>query len=55
MKPYVVIDTNVMVSALLSKHTDTATVLVMNAVTDGLMTPLYHRDILDEYDKVLRR
>ena len=55
MKPYVVIDTNVMVSALLSKHADTATVLVMNAVTDGLITPLYHRDIIDEYDRVLHR
>ena len=55
MSFFVVIDTNVMVSALLSKHADSATVLVMNAVTDGLVTPLYHRDILAEYDRVLHR
>ena len=55
MKFLVVIDTNVFVSALLSKHSDTATVLVLRALLGGLITPLYHPDILEEYDEVLHR
>ena len=46
MKICAVIDTNVIVSALLSKHDDSATVQVFNAVPDGTVTPLYHKDIL---------
>ena len=55
MKYYAVIDTNVLISALLSKNEDAATVKVMDAVFDGRIVPLYHPDILDEYDKVLHR
>ena len=55
MKICAVIDTNVLVSALLSKHDDSATVRVLNAVLDGTVTPLYHKDILEEYDEVLHR
>ena len=35
MNYLVVIDTNVLISALLSKHSDAATVQVLNAVFDG--------------------
>ena len=55
MKICAVIDTNVIVSALLSKHDDSATVRVLNAVLDGTVTPLYHKDILAEYEEVLHR
>lgn len=52
---YAVIDTNVLVSALLTKNRDSATVKVYYAISDGLITPLYHRDIIKEYEDVLRR
>ena len=52
---YAVIDTNVLISALLSKNSTSATVKVYDAIADGLLTPLYHRDILQEYEEVLRR
>jgi uncharacterized protein len=52
---YAVIDTNVFISALLSKRTDTATVRVLDSVLDGTIIPLYHKEILAEYDEVLHR
>lgn len=52
---FAVTDTNVLVSALLSKRADTATVRVLDAMFDGIIVPLYHEDILPEYDEVLRR
>lgn len=52
---YVVIDTNVFISALLSKRADAATVRVLEAMFDGKIVPLYHNDILVEYDEVLHR
>lgn len=55
MKYCAVLDTNVLVSALLSKHSNAATVQVLNAVFDGRLLPLYHEDILAEYEEVLRR
>lgn len=39
MNYLVVIDTNVLISALLSKHNDAATVRVLNAVFDGKIIP----------------
>ena len=52
---YAVIDTNVFVAALLTRNNDSATVKVYEAIADGLITPLYHKDILDEYKEVLSR
>ena len=52
---YAVIDTNVFISALLSKRADAATVRVLEAKFDGKIVPLYHNDILAEYDEVLHR
>lgn len=52
---YAVIDTNVFVAALLTKNNDSATVKVYDAIADGLITPLYHKDILEEYAEVLSR
>lgn len=55
MKYYAVIDTNVLISALLSKNVNSATLKVLDAVFDGIIIPLYHQDILAEYDEVLHR
>ncbi|MGN0203251.1 MAG: putative toxin-antitoxin system toxin component, PIN family [Coprococcus sp.] len=55
MKYCAVIDTNVLISALLSKRDDAATVRVINEIMGGRITPLYHKDILAEYDEVLHR
>lgn len=55
MEIYAVIDTNVLLSALLSKNEDSATVKVLDAVFEGKIIPLYHQDILIEYNEVLHR
>ena len=55
MKVFAVIDTNVLISALITKNEAAATVQVLDAVFSGIITPLYHRDILLEYDEVLHR
>ena len=52
---YAVIDTNVFVAALLTRNSDSSTVKVYEAISDGLITPLYHKEILDEYVEVLSR
>ena len=54
-KYYAVVDTNVLISALLSKKDDAATVQVLRAMLSGRFTPLYHEDILAEYEEVLHR
>lgn len=55
MQYHAVIDTNVFVSALLSKQADAATVRVLDAMLDGKIVPLYHKDMLTEYEEVLHR
>ena len=55
MKIYAVIDTNVIVSALLSRYDDTATVVLMRKVITGEVIPIYNESILDEYKTVLNR
>lgn len=55
MKYLVVIDTNVIVSALLSKHKDAATVQVLEALFDRKIIPIYNDEILEEYTQVLHR
>lgn len=52
---YAVIDTNVLVSALLSSHDDAATVLVVGKLFSGEVIPLFNDEILREYNEVLRR
>jgi putative PIN family toxin of toxin-antitoxin system len=52
---YAVIDTNVLVSALLSSHDDAATVLVVGKLFSGEVIPLFSDEILQEYGEVLRR
>ena len=50
---YAVIDTNVFISALLSKRADSATVRVLEAMFDGKIVPLYHEEILAEMMEII--
>ena len=52
---YVVFDTNVIVSAMVSHNPNAATVKVVEAISLGKIVPLYNGDILAEYDDVLHR
>lgn len=54
-KCYAVLDTNVLVSALLGASRMSIPTLVMKAVTDGLLIPLYNDEIINEYREVLTR
>ena len=55
MKLYAVIDTNVLVSSLLSKNPASATRRVVDAIAGGRLIPLYDRTMMDEYLDVLCR
>jgi putative PIN family toxin of toxin-antitoxin system len=55
MTYYAVIDTNVLVSALISSHDDAATVLVVEKIFSGEVIPLFNDEIIKEYNDVLRR
>ena len=52
---YAVIDTNVIVASLLTKHHDSATVRVMDAVYSGKVVPILNEEIISEYRDVLHR
>jgi probable toxin-antitoxin system toxin component, PIN family len=52
---YVVIDTNVIVSALITKNPNAATTRVLELALMGEIVPLYDQDVLDEYLEVLTR
>ena len=54
-KCYVVVDTNVLVSALLSKHKDAATVQVFHRLFDEDVCLLYSEATMGEYIDVLSR
>lgn len=55
MKCYAVVDTNVIVSALITKNPDSPPRRIFRAMFTGEIIPLYHEDILAEYEEVLRR
>ncbi|MGN0832261.1 MAG: putative toxin-antitoxin system toxin component, PIN family, partial [Kiritimatiellia bacterium] len=52
---YAVIDTNVIVASLKTRHHDSATARVMDAVYSGQVKPLVNDEILAEYKEVLNR
>ena len=52
---YAVFDTNVLVSALMSRRADSPTVALLDYVLDGRIILLYNEEILNEYDDVLHR
>ena len=54
-KFYAVFDTNVLVSSLMTKRDDAATVVLLDYVLDGQIILLYSNEIVAEYEDVLRR
>ena len=52
---YAVIDTNVLVSALITKNPEAATATVVRLLLDNGFVPLYDADIIAEYEDVLHR
>jgi len=55
MHYYAVIDTNVLVSALLSKNENASTVRILDELFRGTIIPVYSDEIMREYSEVLRR
>lgn len=55
MQIFAVIDTNVIVSALITKNPQSPPNMVLREVLDGKITPLYHPEIIEEYREVLSR
>ena len=55
MKIFAVIDTNILVSALLTSKKDSATVQVIEKVLQKKIIPMYSEEILTEYRNVLHR
>lgn len=45
MRCYAVLDTNVLVSSMLTKNRDSATALVVDAISSGELVPLYNQEI----------
>ena len=54
-KIYAVIDTNVLVSALISKSIESNPMKVFRAIIQDKIIPLYNDEILSEYNSVLSR
>lgn len=52
---YAVFDTNVLISSLLTKKTDTATAKVVDAIAEQRIILLYSEEIFKEYEEVLNR
>ena len=52
---YAVIDTNVFISALLSKNDAAATVQLYDRLLDGDIIPVYSKEIMNEYREVFSR
>lgn len=55
MKYYAVLDTNVLVSTMLSKTPDSPVVKLLEAIRFHALIPMYNFDILTEYSEVLCR
>lgn len=52
---YVVVDTNVLVSALLTANSSSSTVQIVELLFKGTLVPLYNDTIIEEYTEVLGR
>ena len=52
---YAVIDTNVLVSALITHNPEAATAKVVSLMLDQGFVPMYDADIIAEYEEVLHR
>lgn len=54
-RKYVVIDTNVLVSALITRNESSPTVQILRFIANGNIVPVYSDEIVKEYNEVLRR
>ena len=54
-RKYVVIDTNVLVSALITRNENSPTVQILHFLANGNIVPVYSENIVKEYNEVLRR
>lgn len=54
-KLFVVVDTNVVVSGMITKNAESPTVSVLDYMTEKAVVPLYCEEILQEYSDVLHR
>jgi len=52
---YVVIDTNVLVSALITRNEESPTVKILEFLAESKIVPVYSTEIMDEYKNVLKR
>ena len=52
---YAVIDTNVLVSGLITHHPDAATAKVVRLLLENAFVPMFDADIIAEYEDVLHR
>ena len=52
---YAIIDTNVLVSALLSSDGKSNSLIVLQSVLVGNIIPVFNEEILSEYEEVLSR
>lgn len=55
VRKYVVIDTNVLVSALITRNENSPTVQILRFLANGNIVPVYSDEIVKEYNEVLRR
>lgn len=55
VRKYVVVDTNVLVSALITRNESSPTVQILRFLASGNIVPVYSDEILKEYNEVLRR
>ena len=55
MKCYAVIDTNVLVSSLITRNMKSPVVRVIELIIDGDVIPVYSDDTMKEYSEVLHR
>ena len=54
-KIFAVVDTNVVVSGMITKNSDSPTAKVLDSLVEKHITPLYCEEILQEYENVLGR
>ncbi len=52
---YAVVDTNVIVAALLSSQSDSATVQIVEKLLTGDIVPVFSKTIIREYREVISR
>ena len=55
MKKYVVVDTNVLVSALITRNESSPTVKILRYISENKIIPVYSEEIIKEYNEVLHR